>query len=160
MMKRITVAMLVSFVAAPSGAKGPPALRLPEKALAAEHYRYVTKVGELPEDIRLDIASQLEQRQLQMADAGAPFNSSDAVVDAALPAHRLIVAALGQTYSVVHFERGGVALTRWVVIFERGSVGLNTLWHGVITQTYKEPHELETAIRTGALWKAPSRSAQ
>jgi hypothetical protein len=154
------IGMLTALVSAASGATSPPPLQLPAKELAAERYEYVTKVGELPEDIRKGLARQLEQRELQMADAGMSFSSGDAVIDPTLPSRRLILAAVGAKYVVVHFERGGVALTRWVVVFERTTAGLNTLWHGVIDETYREPKELEAAIRTGTLWKPSTRAAQ
>jgi hypothetical protein len=152
--------MLMSFAAVVPGLTSPPLLRLPAKALAAEHYTYVAKVGDLPKDVREGIARQLKQDQLLMADAGAPFNSTDVVIDRTLPGHRLILAAVGPTYSVVHFERGGVALMRWVIVFEKSNAGLSVLWHGSINHTYGEPKQLETAIRTGALWKAPTNPAR
>jgi hypothetical protein len=111
------IGMLTALVSAASGATSPPPLQLPAKELAAERYEYVTKVGELPEDIRKGLARQLEQRELQIADAGMSFSSGDAVIG-------------------------------------------NALWHGVINETYREPKELEAAIRTGTLWKPSTRAAQ
>jgi hypothetical protein len=157
---RIAIGMLIALVSVAAGATSPPPLQLPAKELGAERYAYVTKIGQLPEDIRKGLARQLEQRELQMADAGMPFSSGDAVIDPNLPTHRLIVAAVGAKYVVVHFERGGVALTRWIVVFERTTAGLNALWHGVINEVYREPKELEAAIRTGTLWKASTKPAQ
>jgi hypothetical protein len=34
---------------------------------------------------------------------------------------------------------------------------VNALWHGVINETYRDPKELEAAIRTGALWKPSTK---
>jgi hypothetical protein len=157
---RIAAGILISLVPIAAGADSPPPLRLPEKALAAEHYTYVTKVADLPADIREGLARQLEQNPLHMADAGMPFNVSDAGIDPALPGHRLILAAVGPKYTVLHFERGGIAHTRWIIIFEKTAAGLNALWHGMINQEYGEPKQLEQAIRTGSLWKPPARPAQ
>ena len=160
MPKVTAIGMLVALARVASGATGPPALQLSEKELGAERYEYFTKTSQMPQDIRQGLARQLEQRDLQMADASMPFNSGDAIVDPSLPSHRLIVAAVGAKYVVVHFERGGVALTRWAVVFERTNSGLSTLWHGVINEAYREPKELEAAIRTGRLWKASTKPAR
>lgn len=157
---RIGVGMLIALLPAAAGALSPPPLQIPAKELAAEHYTFVTKTSQLPEDIRRELAGQLEQRELRMADAGTPFNSGDAVLDPTLPSHRLIVAAVGTKFVVVHFERGGVPPTRWIVMFERTTSGLTTLLHGVVNEEYRKPKELEAAIRTGTLWKPSTKRAQ
>jgi len=156
---RLAVGALMALSAVNAGATAPPPLRLPEKALAAEHYTYVTKTALLPKDIREGLARQLEQRELQMADAGTPFNVGDAILDPSLPAQRLILAAVGDKYAVVHFERGGVAHVRRIVLFERTAAGLNVLLDTVLNEEYRQPKELAAAIATGALWKPRPRPA-
>jgi hypothetical protein len=154
---RTAVGMVVAWLPAATGATSPPPLQIPAKELAAEHYTFVTKTSQLPDDIRRELAVQLEQHELRMADAGTPFNSTDVVRDPTLPSYRLIVAAVGTRFVVVHFERGGVELSRWIVMFERTTAGLTTLLHGVVNEEYRKPKELEAAIRTGALWKPSTK---
>jgi hypothetical protein len=154
------VAPVMLMVALPGlAASAPPPLRLPEKALMAEQYTFVTTTAKLPPDVRDALARQFDQNPLHMADAGAPFNVGDDILDPSLPGRRLIVAALGPTHAFVHFEQGGVAHTRWIILFEKAPTGLNVLWFGAVDHTYADPKELETAIRTGALWK-PARKTQ
>src|SRR5262245_1471345 len=43
----------------------------------------------------------------KMADPGQKWNATDAIIDPSLPGKRLIWAAFGGEYYVVHFERGG-----------------------------------------------------
>ena len=71
---RAAIRMLITLVPVAGGATSPLALQLLAKELRAERYTYVTKTGQLPEAIRQGLARQLEQRELQTADAGMSFN--------------------------------------------------------------------------------------
>jgi hypothetical protein len=156
---RATGAALLSLTLGSLGSASasPPPLALPEKELAAETYTFATQTAKFPADVREALARQLEQPQLQMADAGMPFGESDAITDPSLPGRRLIQAALGPRFAFIHFEQGGVALIRRVVLIERTPKGMNVRWDGTVSHTYRDAKELESAIRTGSLWKAPKR---
>jgi hypothetical protein len=154
----IVVLLSYTLLAVAQPAATPPLeLRLPEKALAEEKYTFVTSTAKFPADLRDALARQLSQKSLSMADADQPFGASDAITEPRLPGHRLMMAALGAEYSVIHFERGGIALTRWAAIFQRTPKGFNVLWHGAISQTFRERATFERAIREGTLWKPPAR---
>jgi hypothetical protein len=45
----------------------------------------------------------------KLAEPGQNWNATDAITDPNLPAKRLIWAAVGADYYVVHYERGGIA---------------------------------------------------
>lgn len=47
----------------------------------------------------------------KLADPGQKWNATDAIIDPTLPGKRLIWAAVGGDYHVVHYERGGIAHT-------------------------------------------------
>ena len=47
----------------------------------------------------------------KLADPGQKWNATDAIIDTTLPRKRLIWAAVGGDYYVVHYERGGIAHT-------------------------------------------------
>lgn len=153
-----TAAALLSstLAAVGSASASPPPLALPEKELAAETYTFVTQTAKLPADVGEAVARQLGHPPLQMADAGMPFSSTD-VVDPSLPRRRLVLAALGPRFAVIHFEQGGFGVRRRVILFERAANGMNVRWDGVVSHAYRDPEELERAIRTGSLWKPPKR---
>ena len=44
----------------------------------------------------------------QLAEPGQNWNATDAITDPTLPSKRLIWAAAGSDYYVVHYERGGI----------------------------------------------------
>lgn len=52
----------------------------------------------------------------KMADPGQKWNATDAIIDPSLPGKRLIWAAVGGEYYVVHYERGGIAHTFHILV--------------------------------------------
>jgi hypothetical protein len=52
----------------------------------------------------------------KMADPGQKWNATDVIIDSTLPGKRLIWAAVGGEYYVVHYERGGIAHTFHILI--------------------------------------------
>jgi hypothetical protein len=56
----------------------------------------------------------------KLADPGQNWNATDAITDPTLPWKRLIWAAVGGDYYVVHYERGGIAHTYHVLIAKLG----------------------------------------
>ena len=51
-----------------------------------------------------------------IAEPGQKWNATDAITDPTLPAKRLIWAAVGGDYYVVHYERGGIAHTFHILV--------------------------------------------
>src|SRR5438132_340560 len=52
----------------------------------------------------------------KLAEPGQKWNATDAITDPTLPGKRLIWAAVGGEYYVVHYERGGIADTFHVLV--------------------------------------------
>jgi hypothetical protein len=52
----------------------------------------------------------------KLAEPGENWNATDAISDPTLPAKRLIWAAIGGEYYVMHFERGGIAHTYHIMV--------------------------------------------
>ena len=52
----------------------------------------------------------------KLAEPGQKWNATDAIIDPTLPGKRLIWAAVGGDYYVVHYERGGIAHTFHVLV--------------------------------------------
>jgi hypothetical protein len=47
----------------------------------------------------------------ELTEPGQKWNATDAIIDPTLPGKRLIWAAVGGDYYVIHYERGGIAHT-------------------------------------------------
>jgi hypothetical protein len=52
----------------------------------------------------------------KIAEPGQKWNATDAIIDLTLPGKRLIWAAIGGEYYVVHYERGGIAHTYHIFV--------------------------------------------
>jgi len=68
-----------------------------------------------------------------LAEPGQKWNATDAIVDPTLPGKRLIWAAVGGEYYVVHYERGGIAHTFHVLVarLAKNDAKPKVVWHAV-----------------------------
>lgn len=69
----------------------------------------------------------------KVAQPGGNWNATDAVSDPTLPSKRLIWAAIGDDYYVVHYERGGIAHTFHVLVAKmaKNKAKPKVVWTGV-----------------------------
>jgi len=126
--------------------------RVPAEALAQERYTFEGDPARLPSWLRGALAHELGQDTLHMAAAGKPWNVSDAITDPSLPGRRLIQAAVGERYAVVHYETGGVAHSFAVVVFAREGAGGARVWSDSVRRAITDRAELEREIKDGTLW--------
>jgi hypothetical protein len=71
----------------------------------SSHFHEVHSTSDLPPGI----VALCTDGKARLADPGQRWNPTDVVVDPTLPGKRLIWAAVGGHYYVVHYERGGIA---------------------------------------------------
>lgn len=150
--------LLAAAIVPVTGWGAPDKGRLPVKELTEERYALVTDPEKLPMQVRDALAREVKQPKLHMAAAGAPYISGDMVVDDSLPIHRLILAAVGPKHAIVHFESGGYAASRRVIVFELTADGVATLWSEMVRRRISAPVEFEQAIKDGSLWDVKIRS--
>src|SRR5215468_1451032 len=88
----------------------------------------------------------------KLADPGQNWNATDAVTDPTLPWKRLIWAAAGSDYYVVHYERGGIAHSFHILIakFANGEAKPKVIWEAVGRQLKDYPAFLD-ALHSGKL---------
>jgi len=69
----------------------------------------------------------------KMADPGQKWNATDAIIDPSLPGKRLIWAAVGREYYVVHYERGGIAHSFHILVAKLTKPGAKAevIWRAV-----------------------------
>ena len=69
----------------------------------------------------------------RLADPGQNWNATDAVTDPTLPWKRLIWAAVGSDYSVVHYERGGIDHSFHILVVKltKNDGKPKVVWHAV-----------------------------
>ncbi len=88
----------------------------------------------------------------KLAEPGQNWNATDAITDPTLPGKRLIWAAVGGEYYVVHYERGGIAHTYHVLVAKsaKNEAKPNVVWRA-IGGPFKDYGAFLNALRTGKL---------
>ena len=88
----------------------------------------------------------------KIADPGQNWNVTDAVTDPSLPWKRLIWAAVGSDYYVVHYERGGIDHSFHILVAKlaKNDAKPNVVWHAVGKQL-KDYAAFTDALRSGKL---------
>jgi hypothetical protein len=88
----------------------------------------------------------------KLAQPGENWNATDSITDPTLPAKRLIWAATGGEYYVVHFERGGIAHTYHILVAKLASNGSQpkVVWRAV-GGPFKDYAAFVEALRGGKL---------
>src|SRR5881394_4176180 len=69
----------------------------------------------------------------KLAEPGQNWNATDAVTDPTLPWKRLIWAAVGSDYYIVHYERGGIAHSFHILVAKviKGEANAKIVWQAV-----------------------------
>jgi hypothetical protein len=88
----------------------------------------------------------------RLADPGQNWNATDATTDPTLPWKRLIWAAVGRDYYVVHYERGGIDHSFHILVAKltKSDAKPRIVWHGVGHQL-KDYAAFLDALRSGKL---------
>jgi len=92
----------------------------------------------------------------KLAEPGQKWNATDAITDPTLPGKRLIWAAVGGEYYVVHYERGGIARSFHVLVAKlmKNDAKPNVVWSAV-GGPFNNYAAFLQALRTGKLDDRP-----
>jgi hypothetical protein len=84
-------------------------------------------------DLPLAIVAFCAGDKGRLADPGEKWNATDAITDATLPWKRLIWAAVGGEYYVVHYERGGIDHSFHILVAKlaKDNEKPKVIWSGV-----------------------------
>ena len=87
-----------------------------------------------------------------LAEPGGKWNPTDVVLDATVPSKRLIWAAKGGDYFVVHYERGGIAHTFHIMVAKLGKSDAKpkTVWNAM-GGPFKDYAAFLDGLRSGKL---------
>jgi hypothetical protein len=125
-MRGFSICMVLTTLAL--AALSAPAMALPDiHCKLATQVQEAGKLGELPAELRKLLGP--------IAEAGAPFNKTDAVLDATLPFKRLI--------------RAGHRGTDWFVWYENG--GITYFWHAVVVRIPPGGGEAKVLMNAGTI---------
>jgi hypothetical protein len=112
----------------------------------------VTSIRGLPLGVREALQALFGSRTLDIAEPGAEFRRTDAVVDPSLPTRRMVAAGCSTDhYCVVYYERGGFAHTWHVVLFRWRPAETRLEWSGSPPANLKTIDEVRKAIVSGTV---------
>ena len=88
----------------------------------------------------------------KLADPGENWNATDATTDPTLPWKRLIWAAVGDEYYVVHYERGGIDHSFHILVakLSRDNTKPKVIWTA-LGRPFKDYAAFVDALRSGKL---------
>jgi len=95
-----------------------------------ERFGTVTSIRGLPLGVRDGLQKVFGSQSLDIAEPGAEFQVTDAVVRPNLPIRRLVVAGCSIDHCLVYYERGGSAHTWQVVLFHWTPAATRFEWGG------------------------------
>ncbi|HVH25732.1 MAG TPA: hypothetical protein VM818_03195 [Vicinamibacterales bacterium] len=120
-----------------------------------ERFGIVTSVRGLPLGVRDELQTLFGSRTLDIAEPGAEFRVTDAIVNPKLPIRRLVAAGCSIDHCLVYYERGGAAHTWHLALFHWTPAMTRLEWGGPAPGGLATIDDLRTAILTGAI-KGPT----
>ena len=121
-----------------------------------ERFQVVTSIRGLPLGVRNALQGLFGSQTLAIAEPGAPFQTTDHVVDPTLPIRRMNLAGCSQEHCLVYYERGGIAHTWYAVLFRWTPDRTRVEVGGTAPAGLRTVDELRDAVLSGAL-KGPGR---
>jgi len=148
---------LWSAVAAASQAAPPVALSAALRAhVNQEKFGIVTSIRGLPLGVRDGLQTLFGSQTLDIAEPGADFQVSDALVNPSLPLRRLVAAGCSIDHCLVYYERGGIVRTWQVALFHWTPAATRFEWGGTAPTGLTTIDDVRNAILSGAI-KSPPR---
>jgi hypothetical protein len=96
-----------------------------------DRFDIVTSIRGLPLGVREELETLFGSRSLDIAEPGAEFQMTNAVVNPKLPIRRLVAAGCSIDYCLVYYERGGTEHTWHVALFHWTPAATRFEWGGI-----------------------------
>jgi len=114
----------------------------------SSRFHEIHSTGDLP----LPIVTLCAGDKNKLAEPGGKWNATDSILDLTLPGRRLIWAAIGGEYYVVHYEHGGIAHTYHVLVARvaKDEAKAKVVWNGM-GGPFKDYAAFVDAPRSGRL---------
>jgi hypothetical protein len=130
----------------------PEALRAHIKG---ERLDVVTSVRGLPLGVRDALQMLFGSQTLDIAEPGAEFQTTD-VIGGDLPIRRLVAAGCSLDHCLVYYERGGIAHTWQVALFQWTPKATRFEWGAAAPGGLKTIDDVRNAVMSGAI-KTPNK---
>jgi hypothetical protein len=140
------------WLAIAAGKQAAAAAQLPgalQAHLKDERFGLVTSIRGLPLGVREALQTLIGSSSLDIAEPGAEFQATDAVVDPKLPIRRLVAAGCSSDHCLVYYERGGIAHTWYVTLFHWTPAATRFEWGGLAPANLTTIADVLTAVVSG-----------
>jgi hypothetical protein len=159
--KRLFCAIGVSLCSAVvSASQTAPTAALSEALRAHvkdERFQVVTSIRGLPLGVRDALQTLFGSQTLDIAEPGEKFQVTDVIGNSELPIRRLVAAGCSPDYHcLVYYERGGIAHTWQVALFQWTPDATRFEWGGTAPAGLKTIDDVRNAVVSGAI-KSPNR---
>ena len=125
--------------------------------LQAEQFALVTSLRGLPLGVRDQLQKMFGVQTLDIAEPGAPFQSTDVLVTPRLPIRRMIAAGCSNDHHcLLYYERGGIAHTRHAMLFRWTPDETRFEWGGTAPGGLKTIDDVRKALLSGAIKGSPA----
>ena len=122
-----------------------------------ERFGIVTSIRGLPLGVRDGLQKLFGSQALDIAEPGAEYQATDAILTPRLPIRRLVAAGCSTDHCLVYYERGGIVHTWQVALFHWTPAATRFEWGGTAPGGLATMDDVRTAILSGAI-KSPARS--
>ena len=141
-------AAVVACSQEPPSAALPAALRDPVKN---GRFMIATSIKGLPLGVRNELTTLFGMATLDIAEPGAPFQTSAGNAGPKLPLRRLAAAGCEREYCLVYYERGGDAHTWHVALFHWTPSATRFEWGGIAPGGLATIDDVRNAVLSGAV---------
>jgi len=115
------------------------------------NFESIRSVSVIPESVRVTFASAVRDGPFAMAEPGAKWQATDAVVEKNLPWRRLQAGAVSPELLVLFYEHGGIGHSYHVCVFRVTPDGAQLVWRAIRPKAAVNLDDLNRAIRSGAV---------
>ena len=120
--------------------------------LQTERFQIVTSIRGLPLGVRDQLQRLFGSGDLDIAEPGAPFRTTDEPVTPPLPPRRLVAAGCSSDYHcLVYYERAGAVLTQRVALFHWTPAETRFEWGGAAPSGFTTIEAVRKAIVSGQI---------
>ena len=116
-----------------------------------EPFSIVTSIRGLPLGVRGELETLFGTHSLDIAEPGAPFQTSGAASVSRLPIRRLVAAGCSYDYCLVYYERGGSARTWRAALFHWTPDTTRFEWGGNAPGNLVTIEDVRKAVLSGAI---------
>ena len=120
-------------------------------------FKIISKTEGIPANVKQAFSKIAHEPSFAMANPGQKFQVTDVVLDRTLPWRRLAFAGVQDDKWVLHYERGGLAHSYYVVAFKADLHGdARFVWGCGVGRSAKTIEQLRTMVATCQLANAES----